>query len=813
MNNKEVIELKDISKVFRVKTQKILVLKDIDLKIEKGDFAIVFGPSGCGKSTLLHIAIGLEPPTTGIVKFFGINFNQCSYDQISEFRKKNIGIIYQVANWIRSLSVIDNVAFPLSLLGIDKTTALNKATEMLDLVGMTNWKDHIPTELSAGQQQKVALARALIIDPKVIIADEPTGNLDFRSGNELMNLFRKLNKQGKTIVMITHGFSHLDYANKIIQMFDGQIVKVVDISKMSQKAIKTLLTKEVNIAPLDKKIKRVKSEIEESLRTERLKEQKLDSSRILKIKKKLNWLRVDRHIGKLFAIISSLFILVLFLLYKFSLFVIKFRLLPQRIRNISKSIIDKVFSVLSGLFERRDKSSIKYIDLIDISVKNLLAKKTRTAITIGGMAIGIGFIVFLISVGYGLEKLVIDRVAKLSQKKLIEAIPAVSTNIRINDESLINLKEISGVDKMLPIIGVAGKVSYQSSNTDIVVYSVLSDYLKASDIKPIKGKIFDYNELPISYGSIDNINEISNISILGSDDQINNILDSTDTSTNTEDVDQFQEEIKKISLPLKDKREAIVNETLLNVLGIETSKSIGEKFDISFIITGNLLDSGSKIESEIGEYEIIGVISENPMTPIIYVPLVDIKELGVDNYSQLEIVVEEQDDLQKVRKQVELLGFKTTSIMDTVVQIEQLFVTIRLFLWIIGLIALSVATLGMVNTLTISLLERTREVGLMKAIGMRSNEVQELFVLESISMGFFGGLNGLLLGYLGGKFVSTIFSIISIIKGQGIIDIMHVPMNFAVIIIVLSVTVGIITGIYPAVRSGRISPLDALRYE
>jgi len=190
--NKTIIDITGITKIFRVKTQDVQVLKKINLEIKEGDFSIIFGPSGCGKSTLLHIILGLEPPTTGSVHFFDFNFYSYSEDERSEFRKKNIGMVYQQSNWIKSLTVIENVAFATSLLGLDKTKTREKGMLALKMVGMGDWADYLPTELSSGQQQKVSLARALVTDPKVIIADEPTGNLDYQSGIELMQLFKNV---------------------------------------------------------------------------------------------------------------------------------------------------------------------------------------------------------------------------------------------------------------------------------------------------------------------------------------------------------------------------------------------------------------------------------------------------------------------------------------------------------------------------------------------------------------------------------------------------------------------------------------------
>lgn len=222
--SEHVLSVVNISKAFHVGVQDVPTLKDIDFSITSGDFLIIFGPSGCGKSTLLHTILGLEIPSSGTVTLLDKNvYEGTTEDDRGEFRKKHIGMIYQQPNWIKSLTVIENVSFPLSLLGVSKVDALQKAGQILEEIGMANWAHYLPTELSSGQQQKVALARGIIINPEIIIADEPTGNLDYESGQELMELFQKLNTEGKTIIMVTHDLVYLTFAKTAIQMFDGKI--------------------------------------------------------------------------------------------------------------------------------------------------------------------------------------------------------------------------------------------------------------------------------------------------------------------------------------------------------------------------------------------------------------------------------------------------------------------------------------------------------------------------------------------------------------------------------------------------------------
>ena len=223
------ISVSSVSKSFLIGTQMVNVLKDINIQIMPQDFTVIFGPSGCGKSTLLHSILGLEIPTSGTINLFGKSiYLKTSEDDRSIVRKSHIGMVYQQPNWIKSLTVLENVAFPLMLTGeknIDIRT--QKAKEMLELVNMEGWANYSPSELSSGQQQLVALSRALINNPEIIVADEPTGNLDYETGQKLMQILSALNKEHKkTILMVTHDLEYLNYATVGIQMIDGRITDI-----------------------------------------------------------------------------------------------------------------------------------------------------------------------------------------------------------------------------------------------------------------------------------------------------------------------------------------------------------------------------------------------------------------------------------------------------------------------------------------------------------------------------------------------------------------------------------------------------------
>lgn len=201
------------------------VLKDVNVEVEKGDFVIIFGPSGCGKSTLLHTLLGLEAPTSGNVVMDGNDYYSMTDDKRADYRRHHVGIIYQQPLWIAALNIKENVKFTLNLLNYDNERMEKRVDEVLAMVGMSDWKNYRPQELSSGQQQKVSLARALSIDPILIVADEPTGNLDTVSGQQLIEHFMEFNKRGITIIMVTHDLEYLKYGNKIVHMIDGMVIE------------------------------------------------------------------------------------------------------------------------------------------------------------------------------------------------------------------------------------------------------------------------------------------------------------------------------------------------------------------------------------------------------------------------------------------------------------------------------------------------------------------------------------------------------------------------------------------------------------
>jgi ABC-type antimicrobial peptide transport system permease subunit len=653
-------------------------------------------------------------------------------------------------------------------------------------------------------------------------------------------------------------------------------------------------------------------------------------------------------------------------------FRIGFRILGKKIPFFIK-LADRC-SILMDKIDGKKENEVSRIYLIELAVKNLKTKKTRAVVTIGGVAVGVGAIVFLVSLGYGLEKMVISRVARLDELKIIDVGLGEVSSLKMNDEIVSKISETSGVKEVIPVVSMVSKTKFRNSVLDIMAMGVDERYLKAVGAKIVAGSEFKNKDEGVSwiefggevagisqeiiyvkegdkYGDLFSFNmaegdkvpiwqdcsresemlglvtrieggyvgeeiwgekyylgdealigkdkygraeyslwvrikaplwkENSDGSLspllgdnqkqkwdygcfMGNQQRLENKLEITGFDSLKSYVEGEEEKVmygsvlgitsestpsaeatvsaelyetvvatdssgvewvelkkmgeeKKLNETLqfngKPLVEAYVSMGMLKIFGLDKTKAVGEKFFVSYIVPDGLVPGKTgRLQSEEVEYQVTGVIDDETSN-YFYYQIADAKRLGIKNYSQLKVLVAEQKDVLGVRKSIDTLGLRTASTLDTVVEIEKLFQTLRFLLGLLGTIALAVASLGMFNTMTVSLLERTREVGVMKAMGMLSDDVKELFLAESMIMGVGGGLCGVLFGFVLGKILSIILSSISIVKGQGAMDISYVPIFFVLFILGVSFVVGIATGWYPSKRARQISALNALRYE
>jgi len=218
------IKTVELQKIFRTEEVETWALNNVSLDVKEGEFVAVMGPSGCGKSTLLNILGLLDNPTGGEYYLNGIEVGKYSESERTSLRKGIIGFVFQSFNLIEELSVFENIELPLLYMGVSKTERKKRVEAAMERMNIAHRAKHFPQQLSGGQQQRVAIARAVIANPKVILADEPTGNLDSKNGLEVMNLLTELNKEGTTIIMVTHSQHDSGFASRVINLFDGQVV-------------------------------------------------------------------------------------------------------------------------------------------------------------------------------------------------------------------------------------------------------------------------------------------------------------------------------------------------------------------------------------------------------------------------------------------------------------------------------------------------------------------------------------------------------------------------------------------------------------
>lgn len=220
----KIIELKDVWKIYQMGETQVKALRGLNLKVKKGDFLIVNGPSGSGKSTAMNMIGALDVPTKGQIFLDGEDISTLHESDLAQIRGKKVGFIFQQFNLIPTLTALENVMLPLIFQGVPREKRIKRATKLLKRVGLGERTNHKPTELSGGQQQRVSIARALVNDPEMVLADEPTGNLDTKTGKEVMNLLKELHKkEGKTIVLVTHDLHLIRYGDKVLELEDGQI--------------------------------------------------------------------------------------------------------------------------------------------------------------------------------------------------------------------------------------------------------------------------------------------------------------------------------------------------------------------------------------------------------------------------------------------------------------------------------------------------------------------------------------------------------------------------------------------------------------
>jgi putative ABC transport system permease protein len=426
-----------------------------------------------------------------------------------------------------------------------------------------------------------------------------------------------------------------------------------------------------------------------------------------------------------------------------------------------------------GWFSRREKkekegpskprkktkiSKMRFGMLIFIGYRNLRSSKLRSFLTIGGVAIGIGIITILICLGFGVQRLVVSEVTKNNAIDLIDISNRNLENfVVLSDENIEKIKNIEGVQNVAIIMETGGKVFWSESQTDSIVYGTNKDYLGLSDVKFVTGNIDDFGA---------------------------------------------------------EKNTAVISTRLAKILGFSNpSDAMGKEMEFNMVLSSDIsTDVKKDTDSQRGTFKIVGLVADDKNT-FLYVPLSYLKEDFGVNGAQSGKVKVDVDRVASARAQIEQMGFVTESVVDLVNDINSFFTIIRIAMIVLGSIIMSISAMGMLNTLSVSLLQRTKEVGILKALGAKRNDIFKMFVFEAAIISFLGGLLGFFGGYGVAYAINFAFNIIAVKNGHATLSFIYIPYYFIITIAVFIFFLGLFTGLMPARRASRIHALDALRYE
>jgi len=395
---------------------------------------------------------------------------------------------------------------------------------------------------------------------------------------------------------------------------------------------------------------------------------------------------------------------------------------------------------------------MKVIDILRLSFGNLRRNMLRTVLTISGVVVGIATIVFLVSLGFGLQNLAVSKVANLDALTLLSVNASQKEGISLNLEAVEKFKNIPGVTAVSPLLSYPAQIITPTASGDTIAYGVTPQYFNLEDISA------DYGNKNFS-------------------------------------GDNAQEAIVSIG-------------SLKAINMTDPATTLGKEVDFKIVKVAE----GDKKEENFVKLKIVG-ITKDESTKYAYMPINVINKFDGRVFNGVKLKTAERDEMAEVRKTVESMGYPTASVKDTVDQINQIFVVIQWVLGGFGMIALMVAAIGIFNTLTIALLERTHEIGIMKAIGGRNTDVALVFTAEASMIGFFGGIIGLSSGWIMGVLINLLINFVATSVGGTANPLFFTPVWFGSFVVAFAFTISTIAGIMPAVRAAKLDPLEALRYE
>jgi putative ABC transport system permease protein len=379
----------------------------------------------------------------------------------------------------------------------------------------------------------------------------------------------------------------------------------------------------------------------------------------------------------------------------------------------------------------------------------------RTFLTVLGVGVGIGTVLFLVSFGYGLQNVILNKITTADSLLSLDVSAGTSNLVALDPDNVKKIQAIPGVQEVSRLASFSGQAAIGDQTADSAIYG-------------IDPSLFRLGGIIVDHGSV------------------------------------FKDSSYK----------AVISSAMAKLFGFDATSVIGKKIKPTLYISNpddQGMDQVTTYKSD-NEYEVVGVVDDDA-TAYAFVPLDSLSDVAISKYDQLKIKVTSSDLLEPVRQKVMESGFLVSSLSDTIDQAKKIFSIVQIVLFMFGFIALIVSAIGMFNTMTISLLERTNEIGIMRSIGISAKDIRQIFLMESGLMGFLGGLGGVAVGVIAGFLVNMLFNLLASNLGGRALDLFYSPMWFVMDIIIFSAIVGLLTGVYPSIRAAKLNPLDALRYK
>ncbi|MFH1397553.1 MAG: ABC transporter permease [Candidatus Omnitrophota bacterium] len=669
------IELKHISKTYIMGETEVKALQDVSLKISPGEFVAIMGPSGSGKSTLMHILGLLDRPDSGEYFLGQKKINALSDEELAAIRNRLVGFVFQQFHLLPRMTALENAELPLVYAG--KRLLREQARQRMREVGLSDRMNHQPNELSGGQQQRVAIARSLVNDPLIIFADEPTGNLDSKSKEEIVSILKGLNESGKTIIMVTHENEMAVQAKRVIRVFDGRVISDI---------------------------------------------------------KQANTLKSPAESGTPGIPISRDVVEV----------------------NQADKIIERVLSK-----EERRSRETKFLEYLRQAAQAMVSHKMRSFLSILGILIGVAAVIAMLAIGQGAKESIEKQLASLGSNLLVIR-PGSSrlhgVAMEAGTVTRFTLQDVSAISGLIPEVKSVspsvtgrGQMVYGNKNWNTQVEGVGADYATLRAATPTVGRFITEDEVKMRERVI--------------------LLGTTVAKELFGEANPVGETIK-------------LNLVNFRVIGLLPSKGASTFHD---------QDDTAVIPITTAMFRVFG----KEYVDSIYVE-VKSPELIDRAQEAISSLIIKQHRLNKDEED----SFQIRNMSDIKNALESTTKTMSLLLGSIAAISLLVGGIGIMNIMLVSVTERTREIGLRKAIGANKKDIMVQFLIESVMMSFIGGITGILLG-TGSAMLITMFA------GWAV----RVSLFSIVLATAFSLIIGMVFGLWPAQKASGLDPIEALRYE